>query len=222
MKAARTCLVAAATVLALGILAPAATTAGADGAAGVAVLDASGAGRPAPCGPVSTSGRFVDGGCPGRANSLGVTLEVRTVFGVMPFGECGTDFDLTLSRDGRIWFDDLRIGGPAPCSDIWPCAGAEAHARRTGGRLAPPPPALVPPWRGRIEALPGGGFGGSFRLCIDTCLGRYAGDVAFRLVRGDAGWIMRTSTAGVGEGGLQVTVDWNLIEPADFDLARRR
>lgn len=187
----------------------------------VEVLDTSGPGR-APCGPVDTSGPFVAGGCPARANSLRVGLEIRTAFGALPFGECGVDFDLTFSRDGRIWFDDLRIGGPAPCSDVWPCTTARvltAIGRREGRRLKPPPRRSTPPWQGRLEVARDGGFDGSVRLCIDTCAGRYAGEVGFRLVMGDAGWIIRLRSAGAGTSGLEVSGDLDLLAPpTDFDV----
>lgn len=172
------------------------------------------------CAPVDTRGAFVTGGCRARARSLEVEFRIRTVFGTMPFGVCGVDFDLSIAEDGRVWLDDIRIGGPAPCSDLWPCAGPKAHAKRKS-RLTPPPRALVPPWRGQLVALDGGGFEGSFRLCVDTCAGRYAGPVRFEIRDSDDGWALRTLGGGVGTGGLLVAAEWRLTGDILRGLSRR-
>lgn len=187
---------------------------------GVRVLDTSGS-TPMPCKAVDVaSGPFVTGGCPAGAYDFSVALSIRTVFGAMEFGECTTNFDVTLAADGRLWLDRLLIGGTPPCNDAWPCSPPSVIALRKKQSDSPPRD-KVPPWRGRLVSGDEDSFDGSVRFCIDTCVGRYGGDIDIRLVRHDGGWQMRASSAGVGAGSLEVDADWDLDDPADFDLAPR-
>jgi hypothetical protein len=184
---------------------------------GVRVLDTGGS-QPAPCGPVDVrGGRFVRGGCRTRASDLSMALSIRTAFGETSFGNCVTLFDVTFTADGRMWLDNLRIGGDQPCSDVWPCSPPQVIALRKTP-LHAPPLALVPPWRGELLAARGSRFEGHFRFCVDTCAGRYQGDIHVDLVREDDDWVMRARSAGVGATGLEVNADWDMVEPSDFDL----
>jgi hypothetical protein len=165
-----------------------------------------------PCPPVDTSGPFVKGGCPARANAFSTIFTIRTVFGGMRFGDCTTDFDLTFSADGRIWFDDLRFGGTPPCNDVWPCSPRSVIDLRTDMTKGPPRD-KVPPWRGRLLGRSGDGtYRGRFRLCLDTCAGRFDGDVAFTLRRTAEGWKLRASRSGLDSSSLEVDAEWNLLD----------
>jgi len=155
------------------------------------------------CARVDTSGPFVRGGCTGRANVFIATTSIRTVFSRMRFGNCGFDFDFTLGADGRVWMDDLKIGGASPCSDLRPCASRAVLALRKLG-FGPAPRDKVRPWTGRVLSRAADGYNLRFRMCVDTCLGRYAGDIDMTLVRDGDGWLMRAESAGVGDTGFEI------------------
>jgi hypothetical protein len=187
---------------------------------GVQVFDA-GASAPSPCRPVDPrGGRFVRGGCRVRATADDAVLSIRTAFGRLHFGDCPIYFDLTFSADGRIWIDNIEIAGESPCSDIWPCAPARVIAMRTKVTYGPPP-AHVPPWQGELVAAPDGGLAGRFRLCVDSCVGRYVGTVRTTLVRTHGEWIMRARLAAVGDTPLEVDATWRMTGSFGFDLKSR-
>lgn len=212
---------AVAAALLMAALAVAGPTAG-EGSAGeetasrsIQVLDSSGP-RPTPCPDVNPAGEpFVRGGCQAGAYDFDMVLSVRTLFGAVHFGDCIGDFDMRIAADGRFWLDDLSIGGPVPCNDTWPCAPPEVIAMRKR-RIEVPPRTEVPPWRGRLTAASGGGFEGSFGFCVDTCLGRYRGDVDVRMERKDGRWTMRAKSQGVGVGSMEVDAEWELRDPSDL------
>lgn len=189
---------------------------------GVLVTDTSP--RPAPCPRVdATGGRFVRGGCRARAESDHTLFSIRTALGRIRFADCPTRFDVTLAADGRMWLDNLwilsRFGEPV-CADIWPCAPPEVIARRTKASYAPPR-ALVPPWRGELLRPGRGGYVGRFRLCVDSCVGRYAGDVEVTLTRSGPGWAMRAQAAAVGDTQLELDAEWAMSGSAGFDVEPR-
>lgn len=177
-----------------------------------------GASRGEPCPPIdATGGRFVRGGCRGVANAYATTLNVRTAFGRMKFGDCTTNFDMTFGADGEIWLDKLMLSGARPCGDVRPCAPPSVLALREDG-VGPPPMDKVPPWRGRVLAVDGGDVvSARFRFCIDTCLGRYDGDLDVRLTKRDGRWRMRAESAGLRGSGLEVDGEWDVFGlAADF------
>jgi hypothetical protein len=188
-----------------------------DAVRGARVFDTSGS-KSKPCAPVDAGhSRFVRGGCRARAYDFSTQLSIRTAFGMMRFGNCATLFDLSIAAGGRMWLDNLRIGGEQPCSDVWPCSPPEVIALRKTP-LDTPPLGLVPPWQGKLLTAQGGGFAGRFGFCVDTCVGRYDGEVHVKLVRKDGAWVMRARSAGVGATGLAVDADWDMIEPSNFAL----
>jgi hypothetical protein len=163
-----------------------------------------------PCPPVAAPRKgLVRGGCSakGSASFFDSKMSVRTMFGSMPFGDCGMDGRFTLAADGRLWVDRVVLGGPPPCADVRPCAPREALAKRKGG-VGPAPPELVPAWRGRVSPDTSAGARVRLAVCIETCLGRYAGTVEGRLSP-TAGGSRMTIRSGVGTTGwrLDMTVE---------------
>jgi hypothetical protein len=159
-----------------------------------------------PCEDVDLHGRFVRGGCSGKGNAFAVRMSIRTAFGPMRFGDCALYFQMTLAASGRLWLDDLHVAGSAPCSDSRPCASRTALAARKAS-FGPAPPDKVRPWTGQVVGRAGDGYPVRFYMCIDTCIGRYAGDVEMTLARQGHGWRLRARSAGVGDGGLELDGD---------------
>jgi len=186
---------------------------------GVEAFDTRG-GERRPCPPVDTSGNYVRGGCKSFATTLQTNVVVRTAFGALPFGyHCAFSFNLHIDRTGRTWMDRILIGGGAatPCNDIRPCEPnalkpSPADRRNKGADN----PVDFDPWRGQLRAE-GDRFINRFDMCVDTCAGRFEGQMEFALVREDAGWTVRAEAAPAGTSGLAFDGEWPL-DPGRFDL----
>lgn len=182
----------------------------------------------AECPDVVTSGRFVEGGCRSLANSSEVHLMTRTVVGALPFAYgCSFAFDLTIAGDGRVWMDRLMFGGgtAAACNDVRPCepnalrqsAEDRRWARRHSVRNASSPTDFVP-WPGRLRPAGDGRFVADLSVCLDTCAGRYDGDLELTLVRRAGRWTLVARDAPIGATGLTFDAEW-LLQPGRFDLS---
>ena len=186
------------------------------GGPGFEVMDTGGA-TPAPCGAVDTSGPFIRGGCSSQAHEFTTRLFIRTAFGAIPFGRCTINWNMHVDRTGRVWIDKVRIGGGSPCNDIRACI-----PDAVSGRIAKPtddwPLSRAFPWRGRIND-DDDGFAVRVDVCLDTCVGRYAGELDFGLGGGEGDWALKAVAAGVGDQSLQIDGEWDL-DPGQFEIRR--
>ncbi len=172
------------------------------------------------CGAVDTSGRFVRGGCSAAAYTYRSNVTVRTAFGSIPFGACTIAFDVSIDGQGRMWLDNLRIGGLSPCNDMRPCAPPEVLAKMDDPYDAIPLD-KAPPWTGKLRAAGDGNFTSAIEVCVDTCIGRYEGKVNVSLVDiAGPSWRMVMKNAGIGETGFAIDGKWE-VEPRGrrFDLS---
>jgi hypothetical protein len=134
----------------------------------------------------------------------------------MPFGNCIFTFDLSLAADGRLWLDDVRVGGTSPCNDTWACSPTDAPGWADDVHFRPQRASRYP-WEGRLEMRGEHGARGYVRACLDTCLGRFEGRMEIEVLRKGGSWVMRARPTGVGASGLAIAGEWSL-EPAAFAI----
>jgi hypothetical protein len=127
----------------------------------------------------------------------------------MYFGDCTVGFDLSIRADGHAIADRVTIGGRSPCNDIRPCVPDALLRRRPYPGLGFPLTAALP-WPGRLAPSSGNRFRGWIDACFDTCIGRYAGRLPVDLKRVGGEWALIARKAGVGDGVLQIDVQWEM------------
>jgi hypothetical protein len=162
-----------------------------------------------PCPKVDASGPTVTGGCELHARGDAIDLRVRTALGGFRLGLCQVYLTLHVGDDGTTYVDNvLSIGEPWPCDHIRQCAptrhsddvplGGKVDARHQR------------PWKGRL-VVRGDRLVNRFRMCADTCLGRYEGVAEISLHRRGDAWRARADSAGVGMSGLRIDGRWELV-----------
>lgn len=191
-------------LLCLAVLAASLVVA-APAAAKVTVWDTSGP-RPAPCPAIDVSDpKQPRGGCVVETVATGdVEIVIRTVVGDMLFGDCSYDLDMRVDGSGRTYLQEVAVGGPSPCNDMNSC-----------DRRNPKP------WRGQIEAGPGGRLTHVLDACFDTCMGQFAGELRLDLKRVGGRWVQTADRAVTGDSGYQLDGRWRLA-PSDLDIRPSR
>jgi hypothetical protein len=150
------------------------------------------------CPGVSASGfPEVDGGCVVEIQGNGLQLTLQSPFGVMAFARCSVVFDVHVDGNGDAWAADFTPYGKSPCPDVVGC--------RIRG-------SVILPWRARIERAAGGMTLQVRRGCLDTCIGRFVGDMTFDLYQDGPAWRLRAKDAMVGRTGWQFDGDLHTDE----------
>ena len=120
-----------------------------------------------------------------------IKLTIGTAFGRFEFGECQLSYRLLVDENGRAWTNSVELSGAGNvnngCADVQPCELEQGS---------------VLPWRGRVSATQAGRFVHRMDVCLDTCIGFYAGTLSMTLARDERGWRAVASHAGVGASGL--------------------
>jgi hypothetical protein len=152
----------------------------------------------------------VGGGCELRAIARRMRLTIGTVLGRFEFGHCEIGYRVMTDERGRTWTDSVVVSGPDNtnngCSDVRACATA-------GGEQLP--------WRGRISATRGGRFAHRMSVCLDTCIGFYAGPLTVGLSK-RVGWHAIAANAGIGLSGLRMDGRAALDANAGLVITARR
>lgn len=143
-----------------------------------------------------------DGRCVLKATTRDVVLTVLTVFGRMHFDHCDIRFELHVDRDGGTKFEQLFFG-------------SNARSRICGGDIAT---CLIStgydhPWPGRFVRAGDGSVELDFRLCADSCIGRFEGRTRFRLTGRGKALRLRADDAVAGVSGLKLDGRW-ILRPA--------
>lgn len=160
-----------------------------------------------PCFPlIVDSPTQVGGGCTLTVQGDAVRLLIDTPFGRYDFGKCTLLYRVAAGPTGRAWTIDQNLDSPYNngCADFLPCTNT------AGENL---------PWKGRITAAADGGFRHEMAVCLDTCVGFYAGKLVLRLERRGGRWVVIADGARVGESGLALYGRMGL-EPASTRLRR--
>lgn len=141
---------------------------------------------------------LIVGGCELSALAPRIRLTIGTAFGHFEFGECELKYRVMVDESGRAWTNAVEFNGAGNinngCADVQPCELEKG---------------LALPWRGRVSATPAGRFVHRMNVCLDTCIGFYAGTLSMTLERGERGWRAVATNEGVGNSGLRLdgTVD---------------
>ncbi|MEX1141498.1 MAG: hypothetical protein WEB79_04220 [Thermoleophilaceae bacterium] len=162
---------------------------------GVSVAD-TGGGKARPCPavrPGAKPGTFA-GGCMATAAGSGVLLTVNTLAGRMLFARCDVTYTMRVDRHGRTALVGLRFSGDPVCADARTCF--------EGARVSTP--------RGRIAAAAEGRLLHVVELCLDTCIGRFAGEMRTALTPDGAGWREEARHSLVGTSGWEIDGSWRL------------
>ena len=146
----------------------------------------------APCLPLFAEDYpLIAGGCELDALAPRIKLTIGTAFGRFEFGECQLSYRLLVDENGRAWTNSVELSGAGNvnngCADVQPCELEQGS---------------VLPWRGRVSATQAGRFVHRMDVCLDTCIGFYAGTLSMTLARDERGWRAVASHAGVGASGL--------------------
>lgn len=158
-------------------------------------------GEPVRCDELSASSHpVIRGGC-NVYGTAPIDITVRTMFGPLHFGRCQVSINLLVGPTGEAWVQSFESDSAGACGDMLPCREkAPAAEIASANKL---------PWKGRVvegSTRPQG----EFDLCLDTCMGKLEGRIAFDLVqeRGDLTLLAKDSVAGVS--GLELDGEWDL------------
>lgn len=158
--------------------------------------------KPVPCEELSTEiFPAIEGGCLVRLPKQNTRLAVLTPFGTLDLGRCGITLNLQIGPRGDSWLQALVLSDypgqtQRVCGDLRLCRekGADDYL----------------PWKGKIVRS-GEGFRSTHAMCLDTCMGRFEGRLAFDLVKERGGdWRMRSVNSVAGSSGFQFNGDWKL------------
>lgn len=167
-------------------------------------------GKAVRCAELSTDGsQQVKGGCLVFASGK-IDLTVRTMFGPVRFGRCAMAFNLVIGPDGRIVRDGFAGQGGGACGDMLPCREKVPAANLLS--------AAKLPWDGQIDRGPSA-YRSEFDMCLDTCMGRFEGAVAFDLVERRGDWRMRAVNSVAGVSGFELDGEWDLDVPYGVSAA---
>jgi hypothetical protein len=147
----------------------------------------------APCPPVDGGDpRDVVGGCTVSAFGARGTLSVLGPLGVQPFVDCGISYTLHVDSLGRGWVDTFGFVGSSRCTEAracWLSRGSDGLENA--------------PWRARI-VRDAHGLALVMGACLDTCIGRFEGDVRFDMRPTPHGWRLRADSAALGASGWRI------------------
>lgn len=150
--------------------------------------------------PSADSYPLIRGGC-NVYGTAPIDITVRTMFGPLHFGRCQVSVNALIGPTGRAWLQSFAPDGAGACGDMLAC-----REKATPEKIAF---ANKLPWRGEVLQR-AGRPGMELDLCVDTCMGKFEGKVAFDLVdeRGDLTLRARDSVAG--SSGLELDGEWDL------------
>lgn len=158
-------------------------------------------GKAIPCDELSASSYpVIRGGC-NVYGTAPIDITVRTMFGPLRFGRCEVSVNFLIGPTGRTWLQSFESGSGGACGDMLPCREkAPAAEIASANKL---------PWKGTITPSSGRPRV-ELDLCLDTCMGKFEGNVPFTLIqeRGDLTLRARNSVAGVS--GLELDGQWDL------------
>jgi hypothetical protein len=174
-------------------------------------------GRPCPDFKTSfdTVLRRVSGGCTFEVIDMKyMPISVSTVFGDFELSDCYLGFRGRVDSSGRTWttetFLGARGGGLSACGDIYRCTSDPAVDERQ--------PGLEWPWKGRISSDGDGGYVNRIKLCWETCVGMFAGDLVLRLRRDGDTWRGEAHDTRIANSGLTIE-NWNgKLTKGGFDI----
>lgn len=154
------------------------------------------------------------GGCVLKMGSQGIDVSVLTAVGEMPFASCLFFYTVHVDAGGRTLVSGVEMFGDSPCSDAVPCFPRSFF---TDGIQD-----TAPAWDGRLTPDGQGGFLHRVDACLDTCMGRFEGEVVLRLERDARGrWRSLAGEATVGRSGWTFDGAWKVDAPRGFAIDRR-
>lgn len=138
----------------------------------------------------------VSGGCSFGIFEPETPFYVLTPFGPFKFGDCSLTYEVRVDSRGRAWTEPLNSRGKDPdsgCADVRSCLGPQRV-----------------PWNGSLRRDGSGGYLHRMTVCLDTCVGVYAGTMTMRLSKQGRRW-KAEAVRGEGESGFwfagQLVVD---------------
>jgi hypothetical protein len=153
-----------------------------------------------PCPALKVRRLSVEGGCTFYALAI-TTMTMLNVLGDRRYGRCPIGFELHVGPDGSVGIGSVQAQlSPDPadiCGDVSAC-------RQDDGRTVP--------WTGRLERGRATKLELSVPyLCLDTCLGRFAGDFVLDVARGRHGRATLTAREmNLGQSGIFLSGRWRL------------
>jgi hypothetical protein len=172
----------------------------ADASQGVRVSQTAADGGTAPCSPIRVGNEppfSAAGGCLARVRSRPVEIKIETMVGEAVFATCRISFDMRIDGSGRTLVSDFNLFGFSPCNDVVVC-----FQDRT-----------ITPWRGQIVAGADGALRYRTDACLDTCMGRFAGEVVVPLEPRANGWRAEVTSAPLGSSGWVLGGPWRIDAP---------
>jgi hypothetical protein len=158
-------------------------------------------GKPGPCAELTTSSYpAIGGGCNVYANAP-IVITVRTMFGPLRFGRCEVGVNVLFGPTGVVWVQSFESGSAGACGDMLPCREKASPTEIASANKLP--------WKGRVVE-------GSIRprsefdLCLDTCMGKFEGRIAFDLVQERGDLTLRAKDSVAGDSGLELDGEWDL------------
>jgi len=171
-----------------------------DGASGPAASWLRGDGTTTPCPPLKVRPLSVEGGCEFYALAT-ATMTMLNVLGDRRYGRCPIGFELHVGPDGTVGIDSVQAQLSPDRVDI---CGDVSACRRDDGRTVP--------WTGRLARGDGTKLELSVPyLCLDTCLGRFAGDFALDVALARHGRATLTAReVNIGQSGIFLSGRWRI------------
>lgn len=139
------------------------------------------------------------GTCSFAVSTKSVPVRMLTPFGDFKFADCKIEYRVYVDAEGRTWTHgiDIEETNQQGCLDVYPCEPSSGKSH---------------PWKGRLSRDGEGAYVHHVDVCLETCIGNFAGDFATRLVRGDGGWRVEPSDQGATgfklDGAMTVNDDW--------------
>jgi hypothetical protein len=128
----------------------------------------------------------ITGGCLIEVSQRSVPVEMLTPFGGFKFDDCNFRYRVHVDGQGRTWTDRWEADGAneGGCADLNSCYRLPDEIRVD-----------VLPWKGRIRSDGRGGFTHNVDMCLRTCMGLFAGEVAFKFAGGANDWRLKPADA---------------------------
>lgn len=142
------------------------------------------------CSEIRTLGpAAATGGCLIDAFAGEVDMKVVTSLGQFDFGTCGASYTVRIGGRGRTLTEEVLVLGPSPCPDVEPCFPGDSNDDLDPYR-----------WEGRIRAI-GDRLEHRVEACLDTCMGRFEGELVTPLRERGGRWYAMAEEGAVGMSG---------------------
>lgn len=149
----------------------------------------------------------VVGGCVFEASGEAELLVVSAVAEFV-FSDCEVSFTMRVDSRGGLVVNDVAMRGVPPCNDANACFDADG---------------VVKPWGGRLVATAAGALVARVDMCLDTCIGRFAGPFTARLRRDRGGrWWLDSPGRPVGMSGWRFDGGWLLRSGRRIEIGDKR